>query len=64
MKVKLRALDGPQKAQLTRQADRIATELEAQRELDGVCMVVDMVRRGSLLKEDMYLTCSRTVPVD
>lgn len=44
MKTKLRALDGPRKAQLTRQADRMATEFEAQRELDEVCLVVDMVR--------------------
>ncbi|CAM9285164.1 unnamed protein product [Laminaria digitata] len=42
MKTKLRALDGPRKAQLTRQADRMATEFEAQRELDEVCLVVDM----------------------
>lgn len=42
MKVKLGALDNARKAQLTRQADRIATELEAQRELDSVCLVIDM----------------------
>lgn len=45
MKAKLRALESPRKAQLTRQADRIATEFEAQRELDEVCLVVDMVRQ-------------------
>ena len=33
MKAKLRALDSPRKAQLTRQANRMATEFEAQREL-------------------------------
>ena len=49
MKAKLRALDGPRKAQLTRQADRIATDFEAQRELDEVCLVVDMVRQSSCL---------------
>lgn len=43
MKAKLRLLDSSRKAHLMRQADRIATELEAQRDLDGVCMVVDMV---------------------
>ncbi|CAM9394134.1 unnamed protein product [Scytosiphon promiscuus] len=42
MKVKLGALDLARKAQLTRQADRIATDLEAQRELDSVCLVIDM----------------------
>lgn len=46
MKAKLRALDGPRKAQLTRQADRMATDFEAQRELDEVCLVVDMVRQS------------------
>lgn len=45
MKEKLKALDANRIAQLTTQADRIAAELEAQRELDNVCMVVDMVRR-------------------
>lgn len=42
MKVKLGALDNARKTHLTRQADRIATELEAQRELDSVCLVIDM----------------------
>lgn len=42
MKVKLRALGAGRKAQLTRQADKIATELEAQRQLDEVCLVIDM----------------------
>lgn len=42
MKAKLAALGDVRKAQLTRQADRIATELESQRELDSVCLVVDM----------------------
>lgn len=43
MKAKLRLLDNPRKSYLMRQADRITTELEAQRDLDGVCLVVDMV---------------------
>ncbi|CAM9252913.1 unnamed protein product [Ectocarpus fasciculatus] len=42
MRVKLRALDAVRKAQLTRQADKIATELERQRQLDEVCLVIDM----------------------
>lgn len=42
MKVKLKALGAVRKAQLTRQADKIATELEAQRQLDEVCLVIDM----------------------
>ncbi|CAM9656177.1 unnamed protein product [Ectocarpus sp. 6 AP-2014] len=42
MKVKLKALGTVRKAQRTRQADKIATELEAQRQLDEVCMVIDM----------------------
>ncbi|CAN0121043.1 unnamed protein product, partial [Hapterophycus canaliculatus] len=42
MKIKLGALDDARKIQLTRQADRIATDLEAQRELDSVCLVIDM----------------------
>lgn len=44
MKIKLGNLDDPRKAQLARQADRTATELESQRELDSICLVVDMVR--------------------
>lgn len=58
MKAKLAALGDVRKAQLTRQADRMATEFEAQRELDSVCLVVDMdmfyaaveIRSGSPLK--------------
>lgn len=46
MKEKLRTLDETMKAFLERKADRIVAELEAQRELDGVCMVVDMVGDG------------------
>lgn len=42
MKAKLGALDSARKVLLTRQADRLATEFEAQRELDSVCLVVDM----------------------
>lgn len=42
MKAKLGALSSARKAQLIRQADRMATEFEAQRELDSVCLVVDM----------------------
>lgn len=42
MKVKLAELSDVRKAHLTRQADRMATEFEAQRELDSVCLVVDM----------------------
>lgn len=49
MKTKLRALDSQRMAQLTRQADRMATEFEAQRELDEVCLVVDMVRQSVCL---------------
>lgn len=56
MSAKLAALGDVRKAQLTRQADRIATDFEAQRELDSVCLVVDMdmfyaaveIRSGSL----------------
>lgn len=43
MKEKLRTLDEATKGFLVRKADRIVAELEAQRELGGVCMVVDMV---------------------
>ena len=50
MKAKLRLLDSPRKALLLRQADKIATELETQRELDSVCIVVDMVRRREILE--------------
>lgn len=42
MKAKLAELSDVRKAHLTRQADRMATDLEAQRELDSVCLVVDM----------------------
>ena len=42
MKVKLAELGDVRRAHLTRQADRMATEFEAQRELDSVCLVVDM----------------------
>lgn len=44
MKIKLQSLDKTQKAHLTRQADKAAAEFEGQRNLDNVCMVVDMVR--------------------
>lgn len=44
MKIKLEGLDPSRAGLLTRQADKMATELEAQRDLDSVCMVVDMVR--------------------
>lgn len=44
MKAKLEALDEVRRAKFTRQADRAVAELETQRELDGMCMVVDMVR--------------------
>lgn len=43
MKEKLMTLDEATKAFLARKADRIVAELEAQRELGSVCMVVDMV---------------------
>lgn len=61
MKIKLGNLDGPRKAQLARQADRIATDFESQRELDAVCMVVDMVRCGLFkggwgLQEDITIS--------
>lgn len=42
MKAKLAELSDGRKAHLTRQADRMATEFEAQRELDSICLVVDM----------------------
>lgn len=42
MKAKLAELSDVRKAHLTRQADRMATDFEAQRELDSVCLVVDM----------------------
>lgn len=42
MKAKLAELNDVRKAHLTRQADRMATAFEAQRELDSVCLVVDM----------------------
>lgn len=44
MKTRLRALDATTKAHLTRQADKATAQLERQRELDSICMVVDMVR--------------------
>lgn len=44
MKIKLQSLDETRKAHLTRQADKTAAEFEGQRDLDNVCMVVDMVR--------------------
>lgn len=42
MKAKLAELSDVRKAHLIRQADRMATEFETQRELDSVCLVVDM----------------------
>eukprot|EP00752_Nemacystus_decipiens_P001960 g1886.t1 len=42
MKARLAELSDVRKAHLTRQADRMATEFEAQRDLDSVCLVVDM----------------------